>query len=250
MDKNNESIDQQKSTKQLQEVSRLAELYARHRTAGPFFIWSVIVVGMFVGIRLAIYLARPYVQSNDKAVIGLVLGIMALVLGVTLFFCIDRLGGRLLRHWGQKLFDKDGQVHERSLPSLIPQWVFVLAATAFGICLAGSIILDRMGYLPEKYMQPISAVYVVPFLIVLGLWRRTPVISPVMWLWPVLYTVHAVLVATSAPLFRSIDGDTHIFIATFGYGALIGLLAYVHSRLTLRKLKKLTRSNSNKGQVQ
>ena len=250
MDKNNESIDQQKSTDQLQEISRLAELYARHRTAGPFFIWSVIVVGMFVGIRLGIYLVRPYVQDHSEAIIGLVLGVTVLLFAVTLFFSINRLGGRLLQRWGHKLFDQDGQVRERSLPSLIPKWVFVLAVTSFGICLAGSVILGRMGYLPEKYMQPISAIYAVPFLIVLGLWRRTPVTSPVMWLWPVLYSVHAILVATGAPLFRSIDGGTHMFIATFGYGALIGLLAYVHSRLTMRKLKKLADLNSIKGQVQ
>ena len=186
MDKNNESIDQQKSTEQLQEVSRLAELYARHRTAGPFFVWSV----MIVGIRMAIYLVRPYIKGHGQVSVGLVLGVMGLVLGVTLFLCIGWLGGRLLQRWGQKLFDKDGQARERILPSLIPQWVFVLAAAVFGICLAGEIILGVMGYLPEKYMQPISAVYVVSFMIFLGLWRRTPVTSAMMGLCPVPGAVH------------------------------------------------------------
>ena len=247
MSKRDESTDTGQDTQQLQEVSRLAEVYARHRTAGPFLVYSVIVVAMFLGIRAVIYLLRPYVQGHDQAIMAMIVGLMALVLAVTLFFSINRLGGKLLQRWGQKLFDQDGQVHERALPSLIPRWLFVLAAVAFGICLAGQIILGVMGYLPEKYMQPISAVFAVPFMIFLGFWRRTPVTSSVMWLWPVLYTVHAVLVATDVPLFRSIDGGTHMFIATFGYGALIGLLAYVHARLTLKRLKKLTRSNSTKG---
>lgn len=252
MGKPNESTQREKpeqDAQQLRKVSQLAKLYAHHRTAGPFLVFSVLVVAMFVGIRVVIHLAHPYVQGHDQAIIGLVIGIDVFVFAVTLFFSVDRLGGRLLQRWGQRLFEQDGQVRQRALASLIPRWLFVLAALGFGICLAGSIILGSMGYLPEKYMQPISAVYAVPFMIFLGLWRGTPVTSPLMWLWPLLYAVHAILVATDAPLFSSIDGGTHMFIATFGYGAAIGLLAYAHSRLLLRKLKRLTRLDSTNGQT-
>ena len=145
MSKRNESTDRGQDTQQLQEVSRLAELYARHRTAGPFLVWSVIVVAMVLGIRAVIYLVRPYVQGHDQAIIALVLGGMALVLGVTLFLSINRLGGKLLQRWGHKLFDQDGQVRERAMPSLVPRWLVILVVSAFAICVGGEIILGRMG---------------------------------------------------------------------------------------------------------
>jgi hypothetical protein len=236
MENHDESADRGQDDQGLKEAPRLAERYARHRTTGPFLIASLVVVATFVGIHAVLYLVGPYIKGHDQAIIGLILGgMVVVVVAVTLLVG----GGKFPRRWGQKLYDRDGQVRERPRPSLVPRWLFVLVAVAAGTCLAGQIILSRLGYLSTRYSQPISATYAVPFMIILGLWRKTPATSSMMALWPALYAVHAILVATDAPFFRSIDGGTHMFIATFGYGAVIGLLAYVDSRLALRKLRRL-----------
>ena len=237
-------VDGPGKNQRLRKVSRLTDIYARHRTAGPFLIFSTLVLAMGLSIRLVIYLSKPYIKGHDGAILVMILAIMVVVFLVTIFFLVDRWGGRLLKRWGEKLFDHDGRVSERPLNSLIPRWLFILTSVLFGICIVGGIALGVKYNLPDKYMQPISAIYVLPFMVVLGLWRRTPVTSPLMGLWPLLYAIHAVLVVVDAPVFRSIDGGTHMCIATWGYGALIGFLAYIHSKLTLRKLKKISRLNS------
>ena len=250
MGKENRASKGEQSERQLRKVGELTDTYARHRTAGPFFIRGVMVVGLVVVIRLVLHFARPYVQGNDRAVLALVFGTMAVMLAVMVFFSVDRWGGKLLKRWGARLFEQDGEVRERPLRSLVPRWLFVVVTVVFVSCVAGSVILGVRYDLPHKYMQPISAAYLVPFMIFLGLWRRTPVTSPLMALWPVLYVLHAIGVLTDAPVFVSIDGGTHMFIATFGYGALIGLLAYVYGRLTLRKIKKLTRVGPTDSQAE
>lgn len=248
MGEDNEASKDEQSGRELEQVSKLADTYARHRTAGPFFVWSVAVVALYVVNRVAMHFARPHVRGHDWAILVLVFGSMAVWLAVTVFFCVDRWGGKLLKRWGARLFEQDGEVRERPRRSLIPKWLFVMGAVVFGVCVGGSVIVGVRYDLPHKYMQPISAIYAVPFMVFLGFWRRTPVTSPLMGLWPVLYVAHAIGVLTDAPVFVSIDGGTHMFIATFGYGALIGLLAYLHSRRTLRKLKRLTRLDGPDGQ--
>ena len=53
--------------------------------------------------------------------------------------------------------------------------------------MTGSVILGLLGYLPGgKYMQPISAVYVVPFLVALNFLMR-PTAGNIPLLWPLLY---------------------------------------------------------------
>jgi hypothetical protein len=87
-------------------------------------------------------------------------------------------------------------------------------------------------------MQPVSALYVVPFLVVLGIVIR-PASSPFMFLWPVLYALHAILIVAGAPI--RVGNGLDIFIAIAGYGLLAGLAAHAYSRYALRKLRRLTR---------
>ena len=87
-------------------------------------------------------------------------------------------------------------------------------------------------------MQPVSALYVVPFLVFLYLWQR-PIISPLALLWPTLYAIHAILVVADVPiLFHKPWTALNMLIPIAGYGILFGLLGHVYSRYALKKLKK------------
>jgi len=90
-------------------------------------------------------------------------------------------------------------------------------------------------------MQPVSALYVVPFLVFLYLWQR-PVISPLALLWPTLYAIHAILVVAGVPiLFHKPWTALNMLIPIAGYGILCGLLGHFYSRYALKKLKDITR---------
>ena len=97
--------------------------------------------------------------------------------------------------------------------------------------------------IPTQYMQPISALYGVPFLI--GMWfLQRPLSGYVALLWPALISIHAILILAGAPiLFTGRWEALNMLIPMFGYGMLTGLLSHLYSRVALRRLKKLTQTD-------
>jgi hypothetical protein len=94
-------------------------------------------------------------------------------------------------------------------------------------------------------MQPVSALYVVPFLVFLYLWQR-PVISPLTLLWPTLYTIHAILVVAGVPIqFGGRLVFLNMLIPIAGYGVLCGLLGHIYSQYALKRLKTTAHLQEN-----
>jgi hypothetical protein len=88
-------------------------------------------------------------------------------------------------------------------------------------------------------MQPVSAIYVVPFLLVLHLMIR-PAAGKLMLLWPTLYALHAILVVAGAPiLFSGHWKGLNMLMPIAGYGLLTSLICHLYSRYALRKVKRL-----------
>ena len=115
----------------------------------------------------------------------------------------------------------------------------LLAAFLLQFCVLASIGLGLLGFLPIRYMQPVSALYAVPFLCYLGLKLR-PVGSPFMFLWPGLYAIHAVLVVTGVPI--GMGPMLDMVVPTFGYGLVAMLSGHIYSRVALRRLRRLAAS--------
>jgi len=91
-------------------------------------------------------------------------------------------------------------------------------------------------------MQPISAIYCVPFLVFLAYILRGEA-SPLMMLWPALYALHAILIVAGAPIvFAGRWNGLNMLIPGAGYGLLVGLLGHVYSRFALRRLRKAARA--------
>ena len=91
-------------------------------------------------------------------------------------------------------------------------------------------------------MQPISAIYSVPFLV--GLWllhasgRRAD--CPALAL---LYALHAILIVAGVPiLFVGRWSRLNMFIPVSGYGLLTGLISHAYSRFALARLRRAARS--------
>jgi hypothetical protein len=151
---------------------------------------------------------------------------------------VPRWGGKLQERVIERLYAKEGTV--RLAPPTCGltrrKWLMGLLGATFGTCILASVVLSGLYGLPEKYMQPISAIYCVPFL--LGLWvLQRPLSSPIMLLWPALYVLHAILIVAGAPIvFSGPWSALNMLIPVAGYGMLVGLISHVYSRLALRKL--------------
>ena len=142
------------------------------------------------------------------------------------------------------LYRKEGQVilatpqktkKERLIGSIV--------GLLFGACVLISVTLGVLGFIPIEYMQPVSAIYVVPFIIAIGIWQR-PAVNPagfLAWLWPGLYAIHAILVVAGVPIqFGKPWIFLNILIPIAGYGILCGLIGHIYSRYALKKLKDVT----------
>jgi len=148
---------------------------------------------------------------------------------------------RIMRSISERLYRGDGNVVVGARAGnggleRPPLGVFV-----FMFCVIGNVGLGLLGFLPVRLMQPISALYVVPFVCYLGLkTRRLRIGSPFMFLWPALYAMHAVLLVTGVPI--GMGPMLDMFVPTVGYGLLAALSGHVYSRVALRRLRRLAAS--------
>ena len=87
-------------------------------------------------------------------------------------------------------------------------------------------------------MQPVSALYSVPFLVFLSI-RMRPVAGWIPFLWPVLYALHAILAVAGVPILFEKWSSLNMLIPTAGYGLLCGLIGHFYGRYALKRLKEV-----------
>jgi hypothetical protein len=114
------------------------------------------------------------------------------------------------------------------------------AAIGFALCILASVIAGNLGLISSRFMQPVSALYVVPFVTFLILVQR-PMSGYLMLIWPALYAVHAILILAGGPTFRGRWDVLNMLIPTAGYGLFSTLIALLYSRYALFRLKRLAR---------
>ena len=125
----------------------------------------------------------------------------------------------------------------------------LLVGFVFMFCILANIGLGFLGFLPISLQQPISALYLVPFLCyVLLKARRAGARSPYMFLWPALYAIHAVLLVVGAPIRMGPTLD--MFVPTVGYGLVAALSGHIYSRFALRRLRQLAAGADVDGEVE
>jgi hypothetical protein len=233
--KQNESQDQ--NAEKLKEIPKWTRKYAQNRTF-PFMIALAINLCLFAGIAIPSYFGGKAYMSGNLVLFWICIFVVAVAMISLAFFCVPKWGGKFVERISKRLYNREGDVLI-SIPETIKkkQWVGYVVAMVFGSCVLISVILGLLGYLPIKYMQPISALYLVPFLVFLYLWQR-PIISPLALLWPILYSIHAILVVAGVPIqFGEPWTFLNMLLPVFGYGFLAYVICHLYSRYALKKLK-------------
>ena len=224
------------------QLAKWAERYARSRTI-PFLVqWVFIVLLVIVLAGLAqgaIYAWR----AHQPGLLWTLIALTCVLTLALLWFSIAQWGRE--RIWGisEWYYRKEGYAAfgggNKSDELRRMRW---LTALGFGLILyhlAGALLVG-LRYLPIMYFQPYSAVYMAPFLAAmivvqrLGWWA---------WIWPALYVLHALLLATG--ILRPFPGQwffMDIIVPVFGYGLVSMIVGHIYSRYALRKLKHLARA--------
>jgi len=221
------------------QISKWARVYGQNRSLGVV-VFMIIFLLLCAGIGVPSYLAGVAWRSDNMPLFWGSIVALVPALGATIYLSVPRWGGRLQWRVVQKLYASEGNVAFAPKSERAKFWGPVLAAT-FATCIAASVILDFAIGIPTKYMQPISALYVVPFLVALWFLMR-PMVGYAALLWPLLYAVHAILILVGAPiLFTGRWDGLNMLIPIAGYGMLSGLIGHLTSRIALRRLRGLTR---------
>jgi len=227
-------------TEKLKEIPKWTRKYAQNRTI-PVLIALSINLCLFAGIAIPSYFGGKAYMSGNLVLFWICIFVLAVAMISLVFFCVPKWGGKFIARISQRLYNREGNVLI-SVPESMKKkkWVGYVVAMVFVSCVFISVILGLLGYLPIKYMQPISALYVVPFLVFLYLWQR-PIISPLALLWPILYAIHAILIVTGMPiLFTENLIPLNMILPVFGYGFLTYVIGHLYSRYALKRLKGLT----------
>jgi hypothetical protein len=235
---NNSSKTDRIGLNETQQMQRWVRRYAQNRSL-PVVVFLVLFAMLSVTIGAASYFGGLAYRDGHTSLFATCLVVLILSLAATVFFSVPGWGGRLLQQASEKLYAREGRVTIGACADK-PRWWSAALAAAFVTCVTGSVILGVLGYLPGgKWMQPISAIYVVPFLVALNFLIR-PTTGYIPLLWPLLYGLHALLIMAGAPIvFTGPWEGLNILIPIVGYGILVGFVGHLYSRWALHNVRTI-----------
>jgi hypothetical protein len=200
---------------------------------------------VFVALAAAIggpsYLAGVAYRSSNMPLFWASIAVLVPAVVALVYLSTPRWGGKLQERVVQRLYASEGHVAFSAPSEGKKVWAGVLAG-CFGTCVLASVAAGFVFYIPFQYMQPISALYVVPFLV--GLWLlMRPMVGYAALLWPALYAAHAILIVAGAPiLFTGPWEGLNMLVPIAGYGVLAGLVGHLYSRVALGRLRRLAQT--------
>lgn len=221
-------------------IVRWAQRYAKNRTISFLVQWAVIVsIISIIGVASA--LTNVARQQESKGLFYISVGAIALAIVALTWFSVSKWGSDLIWRTTRWLYGKEGYVaylgDREDRPT--PWWITALGGGLVVYHLFGALLVS-FRILRLEHMQPYSALYMVPFLILMILYQRLGFWA---WIWPLLYGLHGMLLLAGAPIgFRGQWQLLNMVVPVFGYGLVAILIGHAYSRFALLKLKRLTRT--------
>ena len=224
-------------TKKLKEIPKWTRKYAQNRTAHVLVFMTIFLI-LFAGIGIPSYFGGFAYRNNNMVLFGICIFFLIVAMICTFIISVPKWGNKIIEKIVHRIYADEGSIVIPAPKSTKQKkWLDYVVGIIFGCCILASVQLGLMGYLVIEDMQPISAVYTVPFLVFLY-FRQRPMVGPIALLWPILYGVHAILIVAGVPiLFHRPWISLNMLIPVAGYGMLCGLIGHIYSRHALKKLK-------------
>lgn len=221
--------------KDLQAIPKWTRRYAQNRTL-PFLLFMVLYLLLSALIGGSSYLGGFAYRSGNMPLLGVAMVGLALGIVFCLWFSNPWWGGKWMERTAARMYAKEGLVTPKiSTKDQNPAWLY-LAGSLFGLSIVISVILGLIDIIPIRLMQPVSALYCVPFLVFLSFWQR-PIAGWLPFLWPTLYALHAILVVAGVPIQFEKWSSLNMLIPVAGYGLLSGLISHFYGRYALKRLQ-------------
>lgn len=248
---NNKSHDQ--DTEKLKEIPKLTRKYAQNRTLtiivlmAMTMLFSIVFAGL---ISFPVGLASAGFRKGNMVLgyVGIAASVVVFVaMSIFLVITLKKFGGKnrgtldqLIDKW---TYGKEGTVAV-SKPKSSKKKIcleIIMSATGF-ILFYGSWILTVHGYVTYKYLQPVSALYVIPYTVCGWYFFQSPRMGPIYLLHPIFYAIHAILIVSGVPMFFTTDSFCMLSMVLpgIGYMFLAFAISYIYSRYALKKLKGIS----------
>lgn len=240
------------NTEKLKEIPKLTRKYAQNRTL-TILVFMVIIAltSMFFAVVISLPYALAIVGFKKENMVlvcvGIAVLIVALVVMVKFYISfLTKFGGKnkglLDQIIDRRVYGKEGIV-SIPLPKLSKKMkhLDIILAIVYGVLLIGSMELGMLGIIPVKYFLPFTALFVVPF----GVYQyfiMRPRLGPVILIFPILYTIHTILILAGVPIFFT--GFFAIplnMLLPVVYSFLAYMIGHIYSRYALKRLKGITR---------
>jgi hypothetical protein len=228
---------QEQNTEKLKEIPKWARRYAQNRTLTVFvYLLITTLIGLLITFLLSILLV-----AFQKRKMSLALVSMGVLIIVMIFLCIFRKSNYKIFRWIDKLIYGDEGSVSMPKPELTRKnkWLELAATIVWGCLFMGTMYLGIENFIPNKYVQPVTALYYVPFMIFSWYFWRSPMMGPIYLLKPILYAIHAILIVAGVPIFFTGQYGVilNMSLPLIGYGFLSYVIAHFYSRYALKKLK-------------
>jgi len=224
----------------VREIPKWARRYAQNRTLPMLVFFAIFVVGFAAFGGLSYLTAWAYMTGQRPLAVAAILVLSSFTAWWIWFSFMG--GPRIMRRITEHLYRSEGAVSSGPSPDGNITRVSPGVGFVFMFCVLASVGLGLLGVLPIRYMQPISALYVVPFCVYMGIMQQGGG-SPFISLWATLYAIHAILLVAGAPIYFGGNWEVlNILVPVIGYGVLAALAVHIYSRYALRRLRKLAAS--------
>lgn len=222
------------------EIAKWARAYGQNRRSVAVVIGLLVCMLLFCAIAGFSYLAGQAYRHGNMPLLWLYGALLVLPVAATIYIAVPPWGARLVERLIKRFYAKEGNV-ELTVPAASRRPWAILFAVAFVAC---NLAQGQFGdYIPAKYQQPISALYVIPIVVGLTMLMR-PAVGLFALVWPALYALHAILIVAGAPiLFAGRWESLNYLIPIAGYGILVYGMSHAYSRFALRRLRSLTKTD-------
>jgi hypothetical protein len=196
----------------LKEIPKWTRRYAQNRTLTILVLMVMLMLfsTFFAAVVSFLLVLAAAGFRKGNIILGCV-GVAALVAllvayFISLFIFIRKFGGKnrglIDQLIDQRIYGKEGTATVPAPKSSKKKICLeIVIALIFFICFFGSWYLAIKGYIAYKYLQPVSVLYIVPYVVCGWYFWQSPRMGPIYLLYPILYTIHAILIVAGVPIF-------------------------------------------------
>lgn len=223
----------------LRQIPQWADRYARHRVLAVLVSLVIICGAAAVIAALSAMAGVTWRKGMSGLSVALTVADVAFCVW-WVWLVLSRRLNAVVGSAHRGLYRNEGEVTPTGIP-VRPTVVDKVVAIAFAILVCGTPLLCDYVELPLQYLQPLTAAYVVPFMVYISI-RQSACSTRLMLLWPGLYALHALLVLAGVPLLANIPTMMAVILPMSLYGLVAVLVAHLYSRYALHRLRELARS--------